>query len=189
MFPLNSTAAASPSVQPTTPTLRTFRRVGVVGVILLLGLVVDQGTKLWALDQLQPHGVLRFGEDTVRLQLARNPGGFWGAGENLSVSARYGLFVVFNIGLLGSIAWFLCVPAMVPRMLRIGLGLLLIGGIGNLLDRLVHRGEVIDFLSMRLGAFQTGIFNFADVAITAGIAIVIAQAIVGVVQAHRSEFA
>ena len=42
------------------------------------------------------------------------------------------------------------------------------GGIGNIFDRVMY-GSVTDFLYVRVGIFQTGIFNFADVSITAGV--------------------
>ncbi len=47
-------------------------------------------------------------------------------------------------------------------------GLLLAGGLSNLVDRLVGGGVVVDFLNLGVGALRTGIFNVADVAITAG---------------------
>jgi signal peptidase II len=53
-----------------------------------------------------------------------------------------------------------------PRVL--GLALLTGGGLGNWLDRLLHSGAVVDFVSLGLGSLRTGIFNVADVAIVAG---------------------
>ncbi len=41
------------------------------------------------------------------------------------------------------------------------------GGIGNLIDRIVH-GQVTDFFLIDLGFFKTGIFNMADVSVTMG---------------------
>lgn len=48
------------------------------------------------------------------------------------------------------------------------------GGIGNLIDRIIH-GSVIDFFQIRLGFFQTGIFNIADIAVTNGVFILLLQ--------------
>lgn len=42
------------------------------------------------------------------------------------------------------------------------------GGISNLLDRLLSGGGVIDFVSIGIGTFRTGIFNLADVYILVG---------------------
>ena len=46
--------------------------------------------------------------------------------------------------------------------------------------RLGHFGSVIDFLNVGLGQFRTGIFNLADVAILAGVAILF-------IEGYRSE--
>ena len=42
------------------------------------------------------------------------------------------------------------------------------GGIGNLIDRVLHGGLVTDFVILGIGPLQTGIINFADVALTMG---------------------
>ncbi len=44
---------------------------------------------------------------------------------------------------------------------------------GNLLDRVLHHGRVIDFMNLGIGNLRTGIFNVADVFITAGIVLVL----------------
>lgn len=53
----------------------------------------------------------------------------------------------------------------------LGLALIAGGGIGNWLDRLINDGFVTDFVSLHLGPLRTGIFNVADVAILAGVAL------------------
>jgi signal peptidase II len=50
----------------------------------------------------------------------------------------------------------------------------LAGGISNLVDR-IALGRVIDFLNVGIGPFRTGIFNVADVAIMAGIAVLLVE--------------
>lgn len=58
------------------------------------------------------------------------------------------------------------------RLSRVGLALFFAGGASNLIDRVAF-GSVIDFLNIGLGQFRTGIFNVADVAIVAGVAILL----------------
>src|SRR6478735_302033 len=50
----------------------------------------------------------------------------------------------------------------------VGLCFVIGGGVGNLFDRILY-GSVTDFLYLRFGIFQTGIFNMADVSIMAGL--------------------
>ena len=50
------------------------------------------------------------------------------------------------------------------------------GGFSNLIDRLFHNGAVVDFLNIGIGKVRTGIFNLADVAIMAGIGLLLIEA-------------
>ena len=54
-------------------------------------------------------------------------------------------------------------------MTLIGLSLLAGGGLGNLTDRILHNGVVVDFVSVGIGRIRSGIFNLADIAILTGI--------------------
>ncbi|MBH0192527.1 MAG: signal peptidase II, partial [Nitrospira sp.] len=51
------------------------------------------------------------------------------------------------------------------------------GGVANLLDRMFYDGRVVDFMNLGIGGFRTGIFNVADVCITAGVLLLIAQTV------------
>jgi signal peptidase II len=55
-----------------------------------------------------------------------------------------------------------------------GLALATSGGIGNLIDRITNEGRVIDFVSVGIGPVRTGIFNVADMAIMAGVVLLLA---------------
>ncbi len=51
----------------------------------------------------------------------------------------------------------------------VGIALIIGGGIGNLIDRLLRNGSVSDFMNMGVGRLRTGIFNFADLFLIAGV--------------------
>jgi len=55
----------------------------------------------------------------------------------------------------------------------VGLSLVMAGGLSNLLDRILRHGLVTDFVTIRIGPFQTGIFNAADVLIMIGVSLII----------------
>jgi signal peptidase II len=57
----------------------------------------------------------------------------------------------------------------------VSLSLICGGGFGNLIDRLRYDGYVMDFLNIGIGPIRTGIFNVADVALMAGIALLVFQ--------------
>lgn len=59
----------------------------------------------------------------------------------------------------------------------LGLGLILGGALGNILDR-VRFGHVVDFADLHFGAFRPFlVFNIADAAITIGVLILLARAL------------
>ena len=52
--------------------------------------------------------------------------------------------------------------------------LIISGGLGNLIDRMVNQGAVIDFMNIGLGSIRTGVFNGADLAIMVGLLLLLA---------------
>jgi len=58
---------------------------------------------------------------------------------------------------------------------QIGSALIVGGGVGNLIDRLVHHGCVVDFIHLAIGPVRTGVFNLADVTITGGVLLLVAR--------------
>ena len=47
--------------------------------------------------------------------------------------------------------------------------LILAGGLGNIIDRIWHDRHVTDFMNVGIGSLRTGIFNVADMCVTAGV--------------------
>ncbi len=58
------------------------------------------------------------------------------------------------------------------RWLAIGLGLIIGGAVGNIVDRL-RFGAVADFLDFHLGAYHWWAFNVADAAISVGVGVLV----------------
>lgn len=56
----------------------------------------------------------------------------------------------------------------IAATLGAGPGVDLRRGLSNWLDRLRLGGYVVDFINLGIGPVRTGIFNFADVALTSG---------------------
>ena len=104
----------------------------------------------------------------VRLEYAENPGAFLSFGAELAEPLRFLLFVV--VAALGLTA---CLVVLFrgrrwPPGTVAGLSLIVGGGLGNLIDRLLQDGAVIDYVSVGVGPLRTGIFNLADVVIMTG---------------------
>jgi signal peptidase II len=143
-------------------------RLALVAAVLLSSVGCDQVAKTLARASLAASPVSLL-DDCVRFELAQNRGAFLSLGEGLPGAARYLLFVVLVGGALAlTLAFTLRLRSANPIQL-VALSLLTGGGLGNLIDRLLHDGAVVDFVSIGVGTLRTGIFNIADAAITLGV--------------------
>ena len=148
---------------------RTRRTLLILG-ILLVCFVGDQATKVVARNYLEGAGVNSYLGDSFRLCFAENHGAFLSLGAGLTAQGRNLIF----IGGVGAILLALLIYTLASRSLSrfatVALSLIIAGGLSNLYDRIFNHGAVIDFLNLGLGAvLRTGIFNVADMFITAGV--------------------
>ena len=127
----------------------------------------DQVTKHWARHALADRSVELAGGH-VHLVVAENRGAFLSLGEGLPEEIRTIIFTLGAAVLLGAVAAFVFVKRSGALIEMAMLSLVIGGGLGNLIDRVVRSGAVTDFIVIRLGPLRTGIFNLADVCLTAG---------------------
>lgn len=154
------------------------RKARLIALAVLLATLVgcDQATKQYATQHLQHTRLdpLQFCGETFEIRYAENEGAFLSLFANLPRNVRFWLLTVMNSVILAGVAWLLVSHHGLDRRSFVALSLLLAGGIGNLIDRIWLGGIVIDFMVVDLGDLtglawlKTGIFNVADMAITAG---------------------
>lgn len=145
-------------------------------LLLLVGCVgCDQLTKDVAEQYLAFEPPRSWFHDIVRLEYAENTGAFLSLGSGFPDGLRVILFQVFPALWLVGLAIFLFVAKQMPPLSATAWSLMLSGGIGNLLDRLLHDGRVIDFMNVGIGSLRTGIFNVADVCITIGVLLLVLE--------------
>jgi signal peptidase II len=150
--------------------MKIFSR-SVLLCLLLAAAGCDRVTKHLAMTTLAGLPEQSFLADTIRLDYRENSGGFLSTGATWRPTVRVAVFQ-FASGafLLGTLI--LAARRQWSRLGAAGLVLFLAGGTSNLVDR-IAMGRVIDFLNVGIGPFRTGIFNVADVAIMAGIALLL----------------
>ena len=140
----------------------------VLAVLLIAGTVAaDQGSKQIARVVLPP-GKPIAALPGVTLCLTQNPGAFLSMGASLSAGVRFWVLTVGVLGALVAILVWLLVSRVFPAAPAAGMALIVGGGLSNLADRVAQGGEVTDFLVVSAGRLHTGVFNLADVAISAG---------------------
>lgn len=129
----------------------------------------DQYTKHTARQFLAGKASINFMGDSFRLTYAENSGAFLSLGANLPTYLRQIIFVFLTSLFLIIFLFFVLRSQNVNTLAVYSSALILGGGIGNLIDRVVNQGAVVDFMVIVVGPFRTGIFNLADLAIMAGV--------------------
>ena len=155
-------------------------------IIIVLLVVIDQVTKLIAQSRLQPIEKVELIPGFIRLRFVLNDG----AAFSMLRNARW-LFVIVT-----GIAIIVCLfalhnktmrerfPALHSPAIKTALVLISAGGLGNLIDR-VFRGTVIDFIEPTFVNFA--VFNFADILVTLGAAIIIIYLVFDIVFDFRQK--
>ena len=152
-------AAVTPRSSPS-PARLYAALVGVAAAVV----AVDQLTKWVAVSQLGAGRVVEVLGGFVHLRLTYNSGGAFGIGR-----AWPGLFLVATIGIVTILLF------SARRLTGVGaaaaFGLVIGGGVGNALDRVLREpgGRVVDFID--LGWWP--VFNVADSAIVVGVVLVL----------------
>jgi signal peptidase II len=140
-----------------------------VAVVSTIG--CDRVTKHLATTALAGAAVHSYLGDTVRLEYAENAGGFLGMGAEWPDAYRTTLFTI-GTGLILMVLLAVAVRFRWAGWRLVGVCLVVAGGASNWIDRVV-RGSVVDFMNVGVGPIRTGVFNVADVAIMAGVAVLL----------------
>lgn len=137
--------------------------LSLLAAVLLVA--VDQFIKWWATEVLQPMGAMTLLPGVVELRYYLNDGMAFSM-----LSGRQGLLIaVTSIVLIGVL--FMLVRRKMHPMERVAWTLILGGGVGNLIDRVLN-GVVVDYVNVLFVDFA--VFNFADMCITGGVILLMA---------------
>ena len=131
--------------------------------ILIIFIVLDYFTKLWALETL----FIEYKSIKLTSFLSMTP--VWNSGisfgflQDTGKIGRYGLTI---FAFLVSI-WLILSSFKLPRYSSLGFILIASGAIGNAIDRIIY-GKVVDFIDFYIEDFHWPAFNLADTIIFIG---------------------
>ncbi|MCD4733827.1 signal peptidase II [bacterium] len=155
--------------------------------IALIGLVADQASKL-AIQLTIPYhmGVTvfskLFGFIDFKLVHSLNTGVAWGFLRDVP-GINFVFMAITTVAILMLIGW-LAVGKDLTKGMVWGLGLVLSGAIGNLLDRIIV-GGVVDFLDFTIGTYHYPTFNVADACVVVGVGLLILATIRAEIRARK----
>ena len=138
-----------------------FVLFNLVAAAALIG--IDQAIKLWAVNVLQPMGSMPLIPHVVELRFVLNQG----MAFSLLSGKQLFLIIATSIALI-LVAYMLFFRSRGKYLQQAAMLLVLGGGIGNLIDRVLN-GEVVDYINLLFMRFA--VFNFADICVCVGVAL------------------
>jgi signal peptidase II len=153
--------------------MRKYLKVSIIILLVFTLLGCDQATKSFAKHQLQYSASVNLLGGFVRFQYAENQGYFLSIGSTLSESLRNLTTILLTVIVLIGLSIMLILAKTIKLPALIAFSLFIAGSLGNLIDRILNQGGVVDFLILGTKTLHTGILNAADLFITASIVILI----------------
>ena len=132
--------------------------------------VADQASKYYMLEglDLETAGTITI-NPFVDFVLVWNRGISYGLFQQYQDLGRYGLAGLSVLAAIALTIWLLRTRDLGQTL---ALGCLIGGALGNALDRFWH-GAVVDFVLLHIGEWRWYVFNLADIAIVAGVALLL----------------
>jgi signal peptidase II len=153
--------------------LTILRKFAVPGFSALLLTAADQASKAWAVRNLplfQPRELL---PGFLGLLHVRNTGVAFSLLSNLDPRWVHPLLIAATLlAMAAVVAYIRLLPG--KGVSPFGLGLILGGAAGNLIDRW-RLGYVVDFIDLHWRAYHWPTFNVADIGISVGVALLLAD--------------
>ena len=147
-------------------------------LVIFMNIGCDQISKKIVREKVAPYETISLLSQHFTITNVENPGAFLSLGDSLQGRTKDILLSVIPVIALLFALVYIFMRTALPKAFLMGLCFVIGGGIGNLFDRITY-GSVTDFLHIKLGAVQTGIFNMADVSIVAGSLIILFHSLFG----------
>jgi signal peptidase II len=129
----------------------------------------DRLTKNMAKEDLPGREPLTYFHDTFRLEYIENTGAALSLGDELPKALSFWLLsIVPLLVLTGLFVYSMININKLTQSKLVCFALIFAGGMGNVIDRMIYDRHVTDFMNVGIGSLRTGIFNVADMCVTAG---------------------
>lgn len=132
-------------------------------VVIILGLLLDRISKLWALATLKSNSGIVVIKDFFGFEYLENRGAAFGILQN-----KLWLLVIITIFVTSGMVYYLIKYKPTSKLLRIAMAMIVAGAIGNLIDR-VYYNFVVDFILVHYkNVYYFPTFNVADIFVSVG---------------------
>jgi len=138
------------------------------GLIIIIGLILDRITKIWALNSLKESSGITIIKDIFAFEYLENRGAAFGILQN-----RVWLLVLVTFFIVGGMVFYLLKYKPKSKLLRITLAMIIAGALGNFIDRVYYK-YVVDFILLHFkDVYYFPTFNVADILVSVGTALLV----------------
>lgn len=131
-----------------------------------ISLVLDQVIKIIIINSMNLYQSVNIINSVFNITYVRNNGAAWSI-----LSGNRILLILISIVALTLIYFYFIKDKKLTKLENFSYGLLIGGTVGNLIDRIIY-GYVIDYLDFKIFSYSFPVFNFADICIVIGIALI-----------------
>jgi len=154
--------------------MKTKSKIILFCVSSLLFIGCDRLTKVLAKEHLMFHAPISWLHNTFVLEYTENTGAALSLGDSLSKPLSFWLLsIVPLLFLVVLLVYAIRKAAVLSNWKLFAFSLIFAGGLGNIIDRLAYDRHVTDFMNVGIGDLRTGIFNVADMCVTAGVIVLL----------------
>lgn len=130
-------------------------------LIILLGLIADRVTKIWAINALSNEKVII--KDFFSFSYLENRGAAFGIFQNKLI-----FLTIITILVLCGILYYMLIKKPTSLLVRMSLSLIVSGALGNMIDRVYYK-YVVDFILLHYkDKYYFPTFNVADMMVVVG---------------------
>lgn len=158
-------------------------------LLIVFNIALDQITKVIVRANIEIREVIELIGDKFILTNVYNKGAFLGMGSDMNPTLRTIFLLILPTIVLTYVIYYIIKTKELDRLSLIAFCCIIGGGVANVFDRIVF-GKVTDFFFIDLGGvFKTGIFNVADISVTAGMIMLLFSGIFNKKKEERQETA
>ncbi|WP_299536524.1 signal peptidase II [Ulvibacterium sp.] len=148
-----------------------YKNIGIL-VLVLLNIGCDQLSKDIVRKNVAPMDYIQVFRENLILTNVENTGAMLGFGQSLPPIPKLVFLQILPVLVLFILLFRVRQKSNLNKWPTIAFAFVIGGGIGNLIDRILH-GSVTDFFQIKIGFLRTGIFNMADVSVTIGVLLIL----------------
>lgn len=135
-------------------------------VIIILGILIDRMTKLWALESLRGNDAIIIIKNFFAFDYLENRGAAFGM-----LQGRVSLLTIVTFFVILGMIYYLIKYKPKSKIMALSLGMIISGAIGNLYDRVIYE-YVVDFILLHYkDVYYFPTFNIADMLVVCGTAL------------------